>query len=78
MSPILTNNKKPWMRVSTILVAIMLLAFGLRIWGIWFGLPYIFHNDEGNEVLRALQLGSGQFNFQRIDKGLYFYFLFDG
>lgn len=70
------NMDSSWKSTFTVLLIILLFAFGLRIWGIWFGLPHVFHDDEGNEVLRALQLGSGQFNFQRIDKGFYFYFLF--
>jgi len=71
-----TANENPWKQAALVVAIILIVAFGLRIWGIWFGLPYIFHNDEGNEVLRALQLGTGQFNFERIDKGLYFYLLF--
>jgi hypothetical protein len=62
----------------TTLVFFGLLLFGLamRIWGVWFGLPHLFHNDEGFEVIRALQLGSGEFDFDRIAKGGYFYLLF--
>jgi Dolichyl-phosphate-mannose-protein mannosyltransferase len=60
----------------TIVIGLIGLALGLRIWGIWFGLPFIFHNDEDLEVVRALQLGSGSFDFQRIYKGGYFYLLF--
>jgi len=63
-------------RPALIIIGLIGLALGLRIWGIWFGLPYIFHNDEDLEVVRALQLGSGSFDFQRIYKGGYFYLLF--
>lgn len=56
--------------------AILLLGLVLRVWGIDFGLPYLFHADEGFEVQRALQLGSGSFDFDRIAKGGYFYLLF--
>lgn len=63
-------------RTTALILSIIGLALGLRIWGIWFGLPYIFHNDEDLEVVRALQLGSGSFDFQRIYKGGYFYLLF--
>lgn len=65
-----------WSRATTLIVGIVGLALGLRIWGIWFGLPFIFHNDEDLEVVRALQLGSGSFDFQRMYKGGYFYLLF--
>ena len=61
---------------SSLVLVIVLGAFGLRIWGIEFGLPYLFHNDEGFEVIRALQLGSGEFDFDRVSKGGYFYLLF--
>lgn len=36
-----------------LIVAILLLAAGLRIWGLSFGLPYIYHPDEANGVWRA-------------------------
>ncbi len=65
-----------WNRPATLIVGIICLALVLRIWGIWFGLPFIFHNDEDLEVVRALQLASGSFDFQRIYKGGYFYLLF--
>lgn len=55
---------------------IVLTAFALRFWGIWFGLPYSFRADEYHEVFRALQLGTGGFNFERIGKGGYYYLLF--
>lgn len=58
------------------LLAIVIAALCLRLWGIWFGLPFLLHNDEGFEVIRALQLGSGEFDFDRIGKGGYFYLLF--
>ena len=61
---------------TALLLAILAVALGLRIWGVWFGLPFLFHNDEGFEVVRALQLGAGEFDFSRIGKGGYFYLLF--
>jgi len=48
----------------------------LRIWGIDFGLPHIYHTDEWFEVKRALKLGAGVFDFERVSKGGYFYLLF--
>lgn len=35
------------------LVAIVVLAIALRIWGINFGLPYLYHPDEPNKVIMA-------------------------
>ena len=76
-SPSILNARPTrWTRASIVLIVVLTIALGLRVWGIWFGLPYIFHNDEGLEVLRALQLGSGEFDFERIGKGGYFYILF--
>ncbi|MCP4269140.1 MAG: phospholipid carrier-dependent glycosyltransferase [Candidatus Brocadiaceae bacterium] len=63
-------------RYQIALIAIVVLAFVLRIWGIDFGLPYIYHTDEWFEVKRALKLGAGNFDFGRITKGGYFYLLF--
>lgn len=58
------------------LVLILFAGFGLRIWGIWFGLPFGFAVDEYHEVFRALELGTGRFNFERTGKGGLFYILF--
>src|SRR5690554_1662428 len=63
-------------RTLTILSLILLVALALRIWATWWGLPYLFHNDEGNEIIRAMQLGAGDYNFARISKGGFFYLLF--
>lgn len=51
-------------------------ALALRVWGIWFGLPFSYRADEYHEVFRALELGSGSFNLDRTGKGGYFYLLF--
>ncbi|MBK9665221.1 MAG: glycosyltransferase family 39 protein [Gammaproteobacteria bacterium] len=63
---------------TAVLIAILLAAFVLRVWGASFGLPFVYHPDEGFEVNRALQLGTGEFdfNFFRMVKGGYFYLLF--
>lgn len=41
---------------------ILFLAFFLRVWGIGFGLPYLYHADEPIVVNHALAYGSGDFN----------------
>ncbi|MBI5304515.1 MAG: glycosyltransferase family 39 protein [Chloroflexi bacterium] len=44
-----------------LLIAILSLGLGLRLWGISFGLPYMYHPDEGVPVkiaLRFLQTGN--------------------
>ncbi|MEX2123285.1 MAG: glycosyltransferase family 39 protein [Woeseia sp.] len=58
------------------LALLFAVALVLRLWGIWFGLPFSFKADEYHEVFRALELGSGSFNFERTGKGGYFYILF--
>lgn len=62
----------------TLLALLLIVAFGLvlRMWGIGFGLPFSYANDEYHEVLRALQLGSGGFNLERTGKGGFYYLLF--
>jgi hypothetical protein len=69
-------NPAGWNPNTFLIVSIIGVALGLRVWGIWFGLPYLFHDDEGFEVIRALQLGSGEFDFERLGKGGFFYLLF--
>jgi hypothetical protein len=45
------------------LAAILLLALGLRLWGIHYGLPWLFYfHDEPQVVLRALRFGTGDLN----------------
>ena len=41
---------------------ILALGFLLRIWGISFGLPELYHADEPNVVNRALAYGTGDLN----------------
>ncbi|HCM43309.1 MAG TPA: hypothetical protein DIS66_08390 [Candidatus Omnitrophica bacterium] len=43
-------------------VLILLLAAGLRLWGIQFGLPHLYHADEPIVVNHALYFGTGDFN----------------
>lgn len=42
-----------------VLLLILIVALGLRLWGIRFGLPYIYHFDEHFYVATALKLGVG-------------------
>jgi hypothetical protein len=41
---------------------ITLSALILRVWGIGFGLPYLYHLDEHYYINTALKLGSGVVN----------------
>lgn len=51
-------------------------ALALRVWGLNYGLPFVYWVDEYHEVMRALELGSGSFNFARTTKGGFYYILF--
>jgi 4-amino-4-deoxy-L-arabinose transferase-like glycosyltransferase len=64
----MTKEKTVWG-----IFAILAVALLLRVWGIRFGLPFSYATDEYHEVMRAMQLAAGQFNFNRTGKGgLYF------
>jgi hypothetical protein len=59
----MTNNHEKFsLRNASwlILIGIILLAFGLRVWGVNFGLPYTYHFDETTYTGAALNLGRGQ------------------
>jgi hypothetical protein len=60
------------------LVVVVLLALGLalRLTEIGHGLPWIVGPDEGFEIHRALRLGQGSVDLERVHKGGYFYLLF--
>jgi 4-amino-4-deoxy-L-arabinose transferase-like glycosyltransferase len=52
------------------LAVILILALGLRLWGVGFGLPHLYHPDEGAIVMPALGiLQTGDFNPHRFDYG---------
>jgi len=62
-------------RVTWVLLAILGIAFGLRVWGIGFGLPYELTYDEGKEIHRAFKLGVGEY-YWKFGKGGLYYILF--
>ena len=61
--------RKPvlWLLVASALI---------RLWGIDYGLPFIYWVDEYHEVMRAMELGAGGFNFARTGKGGFYFLLF--
>ena len=59
-----------------VLALVLALAVALRAWGVAFGLPYVYHPDEGFEVYRALRLGMGGFDLERTGKGGLYFLLF--
>jgi hypothetical protein len=53
-----------------LVITMLALAFGLRVWGIGFGLPYAYHPDEPTYVSQALNLGVGIIGRQPNPTGL--------
>ena len=49
-------------REERLLLAILVVAFILRLWSVNFGLPYLYHADEPIVVNHALAYGAGDFN----------------
>ena len=49
-------------RETILLFGILVLAFILRIWGVGFGLPHLYHADEPIVVNHALAFGMGDLN----------------
>ncbi len=67
------GNARNWNRA---LVLVLGLACLFRLWGTWYGLPFSYYDDEYHEVMRALELGTGGFNFERTGKGGFYFLLF--
>lgn len=44
------------------LLACLVVALGLRVWGVRFGLPELYYWDEPTVVNRAMRFGTGDFN----------------
>lgn len=61
---------------TRLLLVVVVFAFVLRLLGIGYGLPFTLFMDEYHEVMRALQLGTGSFNFDRAGKGGLYLILF--
>ena len=57
-----TFLSNPSRGAGLILAGIISVAFGLRLWGIAFGLPHLYHYDEHFYVNTALKLGTGVFH----------------
>jgi len=60
-----------------VIIGILLLAFGFRVWGSWHGLPFSYYDDERHFVNRAVSFGSGDLNPHWFHKpAFYMYLLF--
>lgn len=55
---------------------IMVLAALLRVYGITWGFPELLHGDEPFEMNRALRLGTGAYDWDRVNKGGFYLLLF--
>ncbi len=69
------------MRQAFVLPAILVLAFGLRIAGLSFGLPYVYHQDEAIVVNHAMAVGAEGWNTKTYlppQFASYFLFIFYG
>jgi hypothetical protein len=53
----LGTHRSPWL-----VLWLVVLAFGLRVWGSNWGLPELYHPDENKIVNRALAFGKGDLN----------------
>ena len=69
------SEKFGW-KTPRILWFVLAAAMLIRLWGIGYGLPFSYFNDEYHEVMRALQLGAGRFDIDRIGKGGFYLVLF--
>ncbi len=57
------------------LFAIILIGFVLRVWGIGFGLPDLFHADEPTAINMAMAMGQGDLNPHAFWKPALLYYL---
>ena len=63
-------------KATKILWLLLGLALLIRLFGIGYGLPYVYWIDEYHEVMRAMELGAGEFNLSRTGKGGFYFLLF--
>ena len=68
--------RRPGRAKTLLLLSILAVGLLLRLAGIGQGLPYVVGPDEGFEIHRALKLGLGEIDLDRVSKGGFFYLLF--
>jgi 4-amino-4-deoxy-L-arabinose transferase-like glycosyltransferase len=54
------RSLRRYIREYGVLALILLLAAGLRVWNLDFGLPFRYHIDEPAYVVAAMQIGQGE------------------
>ncbi len=58
-----TRSLNPFGHPAAIVGVVLVVALALRLWGIGYGLPWLFYfHDEPQIVLRALRFGTGDLN----------------
>ena len=67
---------QPDVRWRWLLALVFVVALAGRLWGIDYGLPFSYWTDEYHELMRAMELGAGGFNFARTSKGGFYLLLF--
>jgi hypothetical protein len=66
-------------RISLILALILLVAFGLRVWGISFDLPNLYQPDEDALIMPAINmLKTGDLEPSRLEYGSFQIYLLVG
>lgn len=50
----ITSSTYSFIRRNYIVTLILAAALGLRLWGVGYGLPFIFHPDENRQILDSL------------------------
>jgi 4-amino-4-deoxy-L-arabinose transferase-like glycosyltransferase len=82
MSAILSHAQSEFSRTNwhyTLLALILLLALGIRLWGIDFDLPNLYHPDEDALIMPALSiLKTGDFEPTRLEYGSFQIYLLTG
>ncbi len=70
------TSKPPGAAITGLLLLALAFALAVRLVGVFHGLPAVVGADEGFEIHRALKLGMGEIDVERVGKGGFFYLLF--
>ena len=69
--------RRSWNKELLLILLIVTLALGLRVWGVGQGLPASYYPDERHFINRAMSFGTGDLNPHWFHKpALYMYMLF--
>src|SRR4051794_22854074 len=71
MSGLWTNKTIFWL-----MIGVMLLAIGLRVWALNWGLPYLYEHDETDYVVISQKIfKTGDFNPHHFNYGSLFFYI---